>query len=292
MFIYGFRKCAVKCQSPSTVITCKQFLTTTQSIPTASHAIDAQRAIPPHRFRNYIILTMAKRKSFSTATHGPAITTVPIYPPPFDDDPAPPPKRRASQRKVSRPKTDTGSTNPDKNANVLDAPEALRASPDADETMNLEEAGMDVEKQIKWEDSDSPLSEAQEIEEPVEKKKEKAKGKTATTAKTGDKKESKKQTVAAKDISEPTKELQFLDPEAEVDEEADEEEIQAALSRPPPVNSDYLPLPWKGRLGYVSFARAIDYSRTLLSGSRPAYVLTFASRTLPYSALEPVVLHL
>jgi UV DNA damage endonuclease len=31
----------------------------------------------------------------------------------------------------------------------------------------------------------------------------------------------------------------------------DEGEITEALSRPPPVNSDYLPLPWKGRLGYV-----------------------------------------
>ena len=41
------------------------------------------------------------------------------------------------------------------------------------------------------------------------------------------------------------------DPEAEGAEEADEEEIKEALSRPPPVNSDYLPLPWKGRLGYV-----------------------------------------
>lgn len=27
--------------------------------------------------------------------------------------------------------------------------------------------------------------------------------------------------------------------------------VKEALSRPPPVNSDYLPLPWKGRLGYV-----------------------------------------
>jgi hypothetical protein len=42
------------------------------------------------------------------------------------------------------------------------------------------------------------------------------------------------------------------DPEAEGDELADEDEIKEALSRPPPVNSDYLPLPWKGRLGYVS----------------------------------------
>jgi UV DNA damage endonuclease len=34
-------------------------------------------------------------------------------------------------------------------------------------------------------------------------------------------------------------------------ENEDEAEVKEALSRPPPVNSEYLPLPWKGRLGYV-----------------------------------------
>jgi len=33
--------------------------------------------------------------------------------------------------------------------------------------------------------------------------------------------------------------------------EDEEQEVKEALSRPPPVNSEYLPLPWKGRLGYV-----------------------------------------
>ena len=47
------------------------------------------------------------------------------------------------------------------------------------------------------------------------------------------------------------KDSQFLDPEADGDEEPDELEVKEALSRPPPVHSDYLPLPWKGRLGYV-----------------------------------------
>jgi UV DNA damage endonuclease len=42
------------------------------------------------------------------------------------------------------------------------------------------------------------------------------------------------------------------DPEDEADGlEEDEVEVKEALSRPPPVNSEYLPLPWKGRLGYV-----------------------------------------
>lgn len=46
---------------------------------------------------------------------------------------------------------------------------------------------------------------------------------------------------------------ELVDPEAEDEETATPaEEIEAALTRPPPVNSDYLPLPWKGRLGYVS----------------------------------------
>ena len=41
------------------------------------------------------------------------------------------------------------------------------------------------------------------------------------------------------------------DPEAAPGGE-DISELKLEGSRPPPVNSDYLPLPWKGRLGYVS----------------------------------------
>lgn len=291
MIIHIARRCTLKCQSSIALKTTPRFLTTTQPIHTASHVLCAQQALAYKRARPYISIAMAKRKSLSTATQGPAITTVPIHPPPFDDDPAPPSKRRASQRRVSQPKPDTGSTNPDKNANVLDAPEALRASPDGDETMNLEAAGMDVGNQVKEEDSDSPLSDLQEVEEPVEEKG-KSKGKTAVAVKRGDKKEPRKPAVAANEKNESTKEPQFLDPEADGDEEADEEEIQAALSRPPPVNSDYLPLPWKGRLGYVSFAYAVDYSMPILNASRLVYVHIFASQILPYSVLEPVASHL
>lgn len=160
--------------------------------------------------------------------------------------------------------------------------------------MDLGEAGMDVENQVKKEDSDSPLSELEDVEEPVEQKQQKckAKGKAAVAEKKGESHGSKKPAVAAKDKKEASKEPQFLDPEAEGDEEADEEEIQAALSRPPPVNSDYLPLPWKGRLGYVSFARPIDHPRPLLMAYRLVYVHIFAFRTLPFSVLEPVALHL
>lgn len=43
-----------------------------------------------------------------------------------------------------------------------------------------------------------------------------------------------------------------LDPESDEDVPVDAGELKDALSRPPAVNSSYLPLPWKGRLGYVS----------------------------------------
>ena len=188
------------------------------------------------------------------ATQGPAITTVPIPVPKIDlSDPAPPPpKRRATQKKVSQPAT--GSTNPDKNANVLDGPEALRASPDADardERIDLEQAGMDVDKQVKEEESE--LSELSDISEAAKPKKRGAitKPKSKLTKDEPIGKKAKAEPAPAKKEAINVKEPRFLDPEAEGDEEADEEEIQAALSRPPPVNSDYLPLPWKGRLGYV-----------------------------------------
>lgn len=40
-------------------------------------------------------------------------------------------------------------------------------------------------------------------------------------------------------------------PEADENAAEDEDDAKEAMSRPPPVNSDYLPLPWKGRIGYV-----------------------------------------
>lgn len=42
-----------------------------------------------------------------------------------------------------------------------------------------------------------------------------------------------------------------VDPEDQDEVVDGEDEVKEALSRPPPVNSDHLPLPWKGRIGYV-----------------------------------------
>lgn len=280
-------------------------------------------------------LAMAKRKRLSTATESPAVTTVPI-PPPRPDliETAPPPlKRRASSRRSSQPAT--GSTNPDQNANVLDAPSALRASPDADEKderMDLEQAGMDIEKQLKQEEE--PPAQKPVANGKAANKKGAAKGKGAKAAKTevnggeaevaapgskskkmganikaepamkteangGDETagapgtQSKRKTAKVKAEPEspdatPKKEAvnvkkdpQFLDPEAEGDEEADEEEIQAALSRPPPVNSDYLPLPWKGRLGYACLCTYLRFSNPPVFSSRTCRIASILENRHP-----------
>ncbi|KAF2199324.1 UV-endonuclease UvdE [Delitschia confertaspora ATCC 74209] len=61
------------------------------------------------------------------------------------------------------------------------------------------------------------------------------------------------------------------DPEDEEGQNAEEgeEDVKEALSRPPPVNSAYLPLPWKGRLGYACL-------NTYLRNANPP---VFSSRT-------------
>ncbi|KAL8756219.1 MAG: hypothetical protein Q9184_004575, partial [Pyrenodesmia sp. 2 TL-2023] len=206
---------------------------------------------------------MPKRKSSAALSQQ---STPPGIPPPIGATHDGPPlsKRRASARKVSQTKA---SMNPDKNPNVLDDPQAFRASPESDtndDRMDLD-AVMDVDKQVKDQDqddsvpslvtngdSDSPLSDMSDVGSPTTAKAPPAKdSKQGRKAKATSAVPEAKSTESAKTKVKAAKEPQFLDPEADGVEEADEEEIKEALSRPPPVNSDYLPLPWKGRrLGY------------------------------------------
>ena len=222
---------------------------------------------------------MVKRKSSALAqtTSAPA----PLQLPSFENLVPPPPKRRASQRKAE-PRTPLGaSTNPDRNSDIFDGPEALRASPDAeekDERFNIERAGIKVDQHLQnGEDStpsliageESSLSELSEAESSL---------KDTRPSKSGTIKGSKKsQAAVVKGSTAVKKEPQFLDPEADGEEEADEEEIQAALSRPPPVNSDYLPLPWKGRLGYVGHI-GCPLTELVLIDVRLVYVPTYGSQ--------------
>ena len=206
---------------------------------------------------------MAKRKS-STLAQDTEATPALMHMPSFDHLLPNPAKRRASQRKQTQRIPKPTSTNPDVNMEVLDGPEALRASPDAeerDETLDVDKIEGGTATHVKSEqdtvpslvtggESESSLSEISEVEPPLGQNAQPTKSKQSskTNTKSGTS-HNTSSTGLSKKVE--NKEAQFLDPEADGDEEADEEEIQAALSRPPPVNSDYLPLPWRGRLGYV-----------------------------------------
>jgi UV DNA damage endonuclease len=145
-----------------------------------------------------------------------------------------------------------GITNPQANPEIIDAPNAYRASPDSDVDTRMAPGPIKSEP-----GSESPLSDVPDAEPPAKKRNTKKGGATAKTG-AAVKKEKDDAVVEATPKKTPVKKAakandDMDDPEAEDFEEADEAEVNEASRRPPPVNSDYLPLPWKGRLGYVRF---------------------------------------
>ena len=182
------------------------------------------------------------------------------------ENPPPPPKRRASARQSYT----SAAMNPNFNGDIIDAPSATRASPDGDVNEAIVPGPIKEEstakaksktKKIKKETNEVEASAVNGVEPDV--KKAKAKKKNASNG---------VQTVAQPSTAPvaPKKAKDEMgDPEADGDEEADEEEVKEALIRPPPVNSDYLPLPWKGRLGFACL-------NTYLRNSNPP---VFSSRT-------------
>ncbi|KAI6859009.1 UV-damage [Hortaea werneckii] len=216
---------------------------------------------------------------------------------------APPVKRRASARTASTAAA-PAALNPDVDQDVVDAPNDREASPDEaaghQAAAGPEQQMNGVEQEIRPK-SESPLSDAPAIVEPPKGKEGRGKGKQAVdgandgvqqidqkvedapkppAAKKGRGKKVKQEegdvaaterTVGSKPPAKTQKpESNNVDPEAEGEEEIpDEEEVKEALARPPPVNSDYLPLPWSGRLGYACL-------NTYLRASNPP---VFSSRT-------------
>ncbi|TVY71252.1 UV-damage endonuclease, partial [Lachnellula suecica] len=227
-----------------------------------------------------------KRKRSSAA---PATTAADLPPIPHET-PIPLPgsaKPPAAKRRVSgRGKVDT---NPDHNADVVDGKTALRASPDADEKSEA----LDVQKVtngppstpaktngIKEEDEDSPLSDL-EPETPAPssgKKQKRSPTKSSIAAKKGSdeikafKAEQAAKKAAAKTVKKEDEEDEWdkrVDPDG--DEEGPVEDVDVLkleAARPPPVNSDYLPLPWKGRLGYACLNTYLRFSNPPVFTSR------------------------
>jgi UV DNA damage endonuclease len=185
-------------------------------------------------------------------------------------------KRPANKREAS------SALDPQTNSQVFDAPDATRASPDSDASIN--EDILPTKHHVKTEhDDDSPLSDVPQAKPAAKKKAASKKAKPAPidVKTTDNKRDFAIATMAAtKAAAAPKKEPapakisrddggERSDPDEPFDEEADPEELLQALSRPPPVNSSILPLPWKGRLGYACL-------NTYLRNSNPP---VFQSRT-------------
>ncbi|QDS73671.1 UV-damage endonuclease [Venturia effusa] len=183
-----------------------------------------------------------KRKRSTIAAAG---SEVPLPPPLASTLPS---KRRAPSRANSK-----AAINPDQNAEVLDGPNATRASPDSDVNDDL------------------PLNLATE---PSKKKRA-----TKTTKKADS---LKAEATPAAAVAEQKAGVPALgDPEADGEEIEDEEELKEALSRPPPVNSDYLPLPWKGRLGYACLNTYLRYSNPPVFSSRTCRIASIIEHRHP-----------
>lgn len=239
---------------------------------------------------------------------------------PDNDSMAPPPplKKRASSRLNT---VNATIANPDLNADIQDAPNATRASPDSDVNDEIVPGPVKGKQTVKEE---SPLSDVPEVvEEPKGKGRGGRKAKVkedvreaenkvgavvdAAAGANGDgkvvkkgrgkkvqaqvkQKEEGEVPVAAAESKKaaPTKPAakkpvdENADPEAEGEEdEAGEEEIQEALARPPPVNSDYLPLPWKGRLGYACLNTYLRQSNPPVFSSRTCRIASILEHRHP-----------
>jgi UV DNA damage endonuclease len=212
--------------------------------------------MPPKRKRSSVAAA-------SMPSGGASIHETPIFPPASSIPiKPPPPKRQASRRKVD--------TNPDRNADIVDGKTALRASPDTDEVgeaLDVKKVNGESAKTNgilkSEEDSDSPLSDAP-LEKPLPtpaKKQKKTPSKSSIAAKKGsDEIKAFKVGQAAKKAAETKVKKedgdgwdQRVDPDGDyAGAVEDVDVVKREAGRPPPVNSGYLPLPWKGRLGYVS----------------------------------------
>jgi UV DNA damage endonuclease len=156
---------------------------------------------------------------------------------------------------------------------VVDGRETLRASPDAEGSTDKVEVEKVTAKKgreatpatpkpkAKAPPSESSLSHLSDVQEPPSLA------------------PSTKSTPARKTAT--SKAAELHDPETNDGEDADPEEISVALSRPPPVNSSYLPLPWKGRLGYACRCTYLRTSNPPVFSSRTCRIASILEHRHP-----------
>jgi UV DNA damage endonuclease len=223
--------------------------------------------MPPKRKRSSVAAPTSPENGTPTVLH---------------ETPIPPPKLARKPQAAKRQASRRGKidTNPDHNADIVDGKTALRASPDADEKGEALEVGKvnggsktamkmnRINGTVMDEDSDSPLSEVELLVPTPSKKQKKTPAKSSIAAKNGanEIKAFKAEQAVKKAIEGKIKEEgdadeweKRLDPDGDDAGPAEDADVmKKEAARPPPVNSDYLPLPWKGILGYVSTFSACE----------------------------------
>jgi len=174
---------------------------------------------------------------------------------------APAMERTTMRRQSSRRGTAAATMNPERNPEIIDGVAALRASPDGQEDPILDSALQPS--------SINNSANVATAEINVKRRKTGA-SHVKVEAETGSMGPVKDDVA---NVAEPAGNAGVnggLEGEDGLGEEyEDEAEFKEALSRPPPVNSEYLPLPWKGRLGYACL-------NTYLRNANPP---VFSSRT-------------
>ena len=212
-----------------------------------------------------------------------------------------------NRRATKRGKVDT---NPDHNGDIVDGKAALRASPDADEPGESMELG----KAINGPPTTPPRANGMN-EEDGNQSPQISNNLDIQTTDASDKKTKKsptKSSIAAKKASDEIKAFKVeqaakkaagvrikqedgedewdkrLDPDGdEVGPAEDADAIKLEARRPPPVNSDYLPLPWKGRLGYVCISQKLLIILLTSSTGMFKYILKALRSTSLYFADMP-----
>jgi UV DNA damage endonuclease len=209
-----------------------------------------------------LLPTMAKRKRSSATRAVDAVGTpaaLPVNPVSTASNMMPPTRvRRTSSRTASNVAPTNVDTNPDTNPKIQDAPGALRASPDAEQAARASTGGKKKR---------APAASIKgAVNEDVDHVTNSIPPKSSSPTRSVQRKEG---------------EVHRADPEADITEEADPQELKEALSRPPPVNSDYLPLPWKGRLGYACLNTYLRFSNPPVFSSRTCRIASILEHRHP-----------
>ena len=258
---------------------------------------------------------MPPKRKASTAAPSSAASEAPVDRSKMRRSEVPLPSNGAGKdKKLPRRQSSRGGaavTNPDVNPEVLDAPSALRASPDGQECAegeaHLHQHDIDADNAVNGVTAASakpstsqnattevkiaPSTGTEVVDEAgpaAGRAKRKKAGAAHVKIEGGNSNTAPTNSVLRNDTA-PAEDAGVTgDPEAEdVDgEEADEVELKQALARPPPVNSEYLPLPWKGRLGYVRTLHHPTQAYQTNMHVRLVSTPTFEMPILPCSAPE------